>query len=86
MKKDNSRSSFSKPATRSSTPPAKPAPAKSAPVSTVARNSPIPRPSPMKREITQEMIAKRAYEIFASGKGGSQTDNWFQAERELKGA
>ena len=38
-----------------------------------------------KRTITQEMIAKRAYEIYASGKGGTQQENWFRAERELRG-
>ena len=31
-------------------------------------------------------IAKRAYEIWQSGKGGSQTENWLRAERELRGA
>jgi len=36
------------------------------------------------RTITHEMIAKRAYEIYASGKGGSQHDNWVRAERELR--
>jgi hypothetical protein len=30
------------------------------------------------------MIAKRAYEIYVSGRGGSQIDNWLRAERELK--
>ena len=34
--------------------------------------------------ITSEMIAKRAYEIYASGTGGSEQDNWFRAERELR--
>jgi len=61
----------------------KSAPAKSAPA-TVVRNTPIPRPSPVKREISQEMIAKRAYEIFISGKGTDQLGNWLRAERELK--
>jgi hypothetical protein len=37
------------------------------------------------REITREMVAKRAYEIHASGKGGSEMDNWLRAERELRG-
>jgi hypothetical protein len=37
------------------------------------------------RTVTNEMIAKRAYEIYASGKGGSQIDNWIRAERELRG-
>src|SRR3954452_10908471 len=36
------------------------------------------------RTITHEMIAKRAYEIYASGKGGSPHDNWVRAERELR--
>jgi hypothetical protein len=63
--------------------PAKATPAKSSPTTTVSRNTPVPRPA-AKREITHEMIAKRAYEIYASGKGGSQLDNWFRAERELK--
>jgi len=52
---------------------------------TVARNSPVPRAEPMKREISHEMIAKKAYEIFVSGKSGSQMENWLRAERELKG-
>ena len=51
---------------------------KSAPAVTVSRNTPIPRPSAVKREITHEMIAKRAYEIFVPAKAASQTDNWFE--------
>jgi hypothetical protein len=53
--------------------------------STVSRNSPLPRPEPTSRTITHEMIAKRAYEIYVSGKGGSAVENWTRAERELKG-
>jgi hypothetical protein len=34
---------------------------------------------------TQEQIAKRAYEIWKSGKGGNQDENWVRAERELRG-
>ncbi|MGD0769277.1 MAG: DUF2934 domain-containing protein [Tepidisphaeraceae bacterium] len=56
---------------------------KATPASTVSRNTPVPRPT-AKREITHEMIAKRAFEIHISGKGGSQVDNWLRAERELK--
>ncbi|MGA2582815.1 MAG: DUF2934 domain-containing protein [Tepidisphaeraceae bacterium] len=69
--------------------PSRPAvPSRSTPApaaKSVARNTPVPRPqmSPA-RPITHEMIAKRAFEIYASGKGGSQLDNWFRAERELK--
>jgi hypothetical protein len=48
------------------------------------RNSPLPKTEPVKRVITHEMIAKRAYEIFASGRGGSQDENWHRAERELR--
>jgi hypothetical protein len=69
-------------------------------VSTPVRNSAIPRStSPTNRgfgnngggtatatgrQISHEMIAKRAYEIWKSGKGGSQYDNWIRAERELR--
>jgi DUF2934 family protein len=62
----------------------KSAPKKSAPPVTVSRNSPVPRPAASKREITHEMIAKRAYEIYRSGKGGDQLGNWLRAERELR--
>jgi len=58
---------------------------KSTPASTVSRNTAIPRTIPTKREVTHDQIAKRAFEIFASGKGGSQTENWLRAERELRG-
>ena len=64
--------------------PAKPFSSKEIPAATVSRNSPIPRPA-AKREITHEMIAKRAFEIHISGKGGSQVDNWLRAEREPEG-
>jgi hypothetical protein len=66
---------------------------KSAAVSTPVRNTAIPKVAAKKplearaeisREITSEMIAKRAFEIYASGKGGSESDNWFAAERELR--
>jgi len=73
-KKSSSSSSFSRGSSSRSTP-----------ASTVARNTPVPRPSATRREVTHEMIAKRAYEIYVSGKGGSQIDNWLRAERELKG-
>jgi hypothetical protein len=75
-------------------PAAKPAPApvaaKPAPVvaSTPVRNTPVPKGAnrpPNKKEITYADIAQRAYEIWASGQGGSETDNWLRAERELRG-
>jgi len=56
---------------------------------TPARSTPIPKvstaPAAKPKVITQEMIAKRAFEIHCSGTGGSETDNWFRAERELRG-
>jgi len=63
-------------------------PAVKAVVSTPVRNSAIPKPAAVTArkpiEITGEMIAKRAFEIHASGKGGSELDNWFAAERQLR--
>jgi hypothetical protein len=53
---------------------------------TEVRNSPIPKvsaPAAPKTVITREMIAKRAFEIWADGSGGSETENWARAEREL---
>ena len=38
------------------------------------------------RQPTHQEIAKRAYEIYKSGKGGSAQDNWYRAERELRAA
>lgn len=53
---------------------------------TPVRNTPIPRATPpAKREVTQEQIAQRAYEIHLSGTGGGELDNWLRAERELRG-
>lgn len=53
--------------------------------STPVRNSPIPKVSG-KKEISREQIAKRAYEISNSGKGGSEDENWLRAEQELRGS
>jgi DUF2934 family protein len=38
------------------------------------------------RRPSQQEIAKRAYEIYKSGKGGSDVENWVRAERELRAA
>ena len=38
------------------------------------------------RKPTQQEIAKRAFEIYKSGKGGSELENWLRAERELRAA
>lgn len=75
---------------RSPVPSANPAPVQAAPakVTTPIRNTAVPprttAPAP-KREITHEMIARRAYEISQSPQCGSEFDNWVRAERELKG-
>jgi hypothetical protein len=58
-----------------------------APVSTPVRNSAIPKMSTASTgpvEINRDQIARRAYFIHLSGNGGSEADNWFQAERELR--
>ncbi len=60
-------------------------PAAPAKVVTQVRNTAIPPKPAAKKEITQDQIAKRAFEIYASGKGGSESDNWHRAERELRG-
>jgi hypothetical protein len=58
--------------------------------STPVRNSAVPprtvvSASPAKKTPpTYDQIARRAYEIWQSGKGGSQDDNWLRAERELR--
>lgn len=59
------------------------APAPVAKTTTPVRNSAIPKVSG-KKEISREQIAKRAYEISVSGKGGSEVENWLRAERELR--
>lgn len=42
------------------------------------------RSSVTSRQVTHNEIARRAYEIFKSGTGGTPEDNWFRAERELR--
>ncbi|MGE5611332.1 MAG: DUF2934 domain-containing protein [Bacillota bacterium] len=51
---------------------------------TPVRNTAIPKTPVAKKEITHEMIAKRAYEIWQSGNSGSELENWLRAERELR--
>jgi hypothetical protein len=46
--------------------------------------APKAQPQTQRKQVTQEQIAKRAYEIHISGKGGSELDNWLRAERELR--
>jgi hypothetical protein len=88
-----------KPAPKSAPAAVRPAsPISAAPASrSDVRNSPLPKSNATtsssgsssassKRQITHEMIARRAYEIWQSGKGGSEFENWVRAERELRGS
>jgi hypothetical protein len=62
-------------------------PPQAAKTTTPMRNTAVPpkaTPAPRK-EVTHDMIAKRAYEISRSASCGSEFDNWVRAERELKG-
>ena len=71
--------------------PTKSTPAKSIPVTTTpVRNTVVPpkvaaAPARKSVVVSHDAIAVRAYEIWRSGKGGSEHQNWAQAERELKG-
>jgi hypothetical protein len=61
--------------------------------STAVRNSAIPKVQAIasgahagaSKSVTHDMIARRAYEIWQSGQGGTEHDNWIRAERELRG-
>jgi hypothetical protein len=58
--------------------------------STPVRNSAVPKgkaksAASTKSDPTCEQISIRAYEIWQSGQGGSEHDNWLRAERELRG-
>ena len=35
-------------------------------------------------EITRELLAERAYHISQSGEGGTDEENWYRAEAELR--
>ena len=50
------------------------------------RCCPASTPTAGKKQITHEMIARRAYEISQSPQCGSEFDNWLRAERELRNA
>jgi hypothetical protein len=51
---------------------------------TASRTSTTSRSVTAPRQVTHEQIARRGYEIFKSGTGGTPEDNWFRAERELR--
>ncbi len=68
---------------------AKTSPVSKAVASTPMRNSALPPRAAVipaaRKTIAREQIAIRAYEIWRSGGGGSDSDNWHRAERELRG-
>jgi len=60
---------------------------------TSVRNTAIPRSTnstaggqSSRQPVNHQTIAQRAYEIWQSGKGGTEQDNWYRAERELRNA
>lgn len=57
----------------------------SKPAAVAPASAPATRSDSPAITITHEMIAKRAYQIWQSGRGGSEKQNWAQAERELRG-
>jgi hypothetical protein len=80
-------SNGSKKMTRSVAPAAAKARVAKPAAATEVRNTAVPPRSAapaIRRELTHDMIARRAYEIYASGRGGSEMDNWCRAERELR--
>jgi len=38
------------------------------------------------RDVTDDAVARRAYEIHISGEGGDHLDDWLRAEEELRGS
>jgi len=72
----------------------KAAPAAKAVASTAVRNTPLPKSAPAasaasmpaaRPQLSYDAIAMRAYEIWQR-QGGSESDNWFRAEAELRAA
>jgi hypothetical protein len=71
-------------------------PTAKATASSTVRHTPLPKmeafdvpvtaPPAARRDVTSDVIATRAYEIWASGQGGSELENWARAESELRAA
>ncbi len=72
-----------RPAAPKSMPPKPATPAAAGAGAGVSATSAPARPT--SKPVSQELIARRAYEIWASGQGGSELENWIRAERELRG-
>lgn len=64
-----------------SAPPDRKAPVKAAPA---AASAAVPAIKPAPARPSHEAIARRAREIWLSGTGGSDLQNWLQAEKELR--
>ena len=47
----------------------------------------VPPPLSARSQVTDEEVARRAYELYEQrgGEDGRAWDDWFQAERELRG-
>ncbi|MDY7228936.1 DUF2934 domain-containing protein [Hyalangium rubrum] len=60
--------------------------ASATPEKTTAKAPQTPEPAPARNGPSHEQIARRAYEIFLARGGvpGNETQDWFQAERELR--
>ena len=62
--------------------------AKAKPLSSPVRYSAIPKAviaaPAVKVEVTADMIATRAFELYAAGREGGQLDHWLAAEAELR--
>ncbi len=56
--------------------------------STPVRYSALPKLTApaAKVAVTDDMIARKAFELYAAGIGGSEQDHWFAAEAELRTA
>ena len=76
---------MAKKATNKSTNGKKPAATRSTPVRNTVIPKKAPAARPTRKEVSFDMIAERAYLISISGNGGSQDENWYRAERELRG-
>jgi hypothetical protein len=51
---------------------------------TTTRRAPSKTKAAAAPEITEEMIAERAYHISLAGEGGTDEENWHRAEAELR--
>ena len=61
--------------------------AKTKTVSSPVRYTAIPKAvaaPAARREITSEMIARKAFELYAAGRDGGEMDHWLAAEAELR--